>query len=1372
MNKSFKVVFSKARGALMVVNELTSSVQAKGTKTVIAAAVAGIVAGGAVAKEVSFTATTDSPFYSEAKESASALKWVSGDVLMGEFATTPTSGQFGLLKAGADGASYMNEGQIVLNGKNRNNHFAMFATAGKIVNAKNGVIKVSQKGSGMVAMPGFVEGDIEMLNQGTIQVDDNGYGMAVLSSSSAAAGKTKSVSVINEGTISVDTTTTTGWEGIMVKTSGVTVTNKGTITSKGNAIAFDGSGVLDGTLVLASGSVTNGGVKVSGGKNKSTGFKLTIEEGAELNGRIVVQNMLNVTAKATGTLFSGIESSAEGAAIKFASLDNHSSSLTLEGTSFLNNTASAKTVIGGAVYTQSNTFTQNGGSYVGNKAMSSAYSSKTAGGASGGAVSITGGDVTFTDVVFTDNSAVAKADGKLGGFAYGGAVYADWNTTIGLDASVKFVVTKDAVYSGNTVSSDSTKKYNDMYGTVTLDNAAGGFLFLDRGVTSEFNVADGATLTIGSAVTTDDTDSIASSIRTQGTQYAASSITKTGTGTLVINSSLEKYYGTLAVNGGELQLNTDWTATEAVTVGEAGTFTGKNLTLGSLTTKLGDKVNNLPEDLSIQESKGTLNIAAGGAVTLDSLTVQDGSSATVAGSLTVGTISTTATGTLAVNGGTLTTSLAQLDTDATLGSTSLKLNDGLTITSGTVALTDEGTYTNASIDAMKKVFGNNTVITFLNATKSEADTTESLLEDNVVKAAESVKAEATVPAAGTATVDVKSSGAESVVVAGAKDTDPVAKNVTFTADGNSATSLTLVGSEAGGDLVTNAEGNAIDVTVGKNLTLNLGLENAKAETQGSLENVTLAEGADMTVVNMSADVAKFTTTDGSAVEVGSSAARGVLSVEELVLNAGSSIFIDPEWAASAEDQTIENASHFVVETVTTLDGSIVAGRNSLGTLHGTADEAVAAFHKLGLDFGEKAVTAALYVGAPVTLGSNALLCVDGSLTSDTATGTGVQVKNGGLLMVDQAGVGEKVFKAAATNGTTTVVFDQGSTLGILNATEGSFQLADTVTGADQVTVKTDNPFIEGAFVTADGKTTVQTTFDTDALGAVAAAGVQNMARRADFMFSETIADRTALDQDMHAGVNLWADVSAERYESSELDNNGSFRSDVAYAAFGGDVAVTDAFTVGAALQYGQGSVRTDNEFGLKNDLTSYGLSAYAAQKFGDAKIVGELSWIRSENDLSANVAALNATLDADVMSAGLRAQYELKAGPFKFIPSIGLRVSRIEADDLQVGAISFDHEDMTLVQVPVALRVTGYEAKADGWSFGPSFKLAWVPTFGDKGVNVAGYSQDVIDTNPVQGEFGIVAGKGNLLFNAGLSLGGGDNGASSVGGTIGVKYAF
>ncbi len=46
MNRSFKVVFNKTRGALMVVNEITSSVQAKGTKTVIATAVASVLMAG------------------------------------------------------------------------------------------------------------------------------------------------------------------------------------------------------------------------------------------------------------------------------------------------------------------------------------------------------------------------------------------------------------------------------------------------------------------------------------------------------------------------------------------------------------------------------------------------------------------------------------------------------------------------------------------------------------------------------------------------------------------------------------------------------------------------------------------------------------------------------------------------------------------------------------------------------------------------------------------------------------------------------------------------------------------------------------------------------------------------------------------------------------------------------------------------------------------------------------------------------------------------------------------------------------------------------------------------------------------------------
>ena len=62
MNSTFRVVFNKARGALMVVNEITSCVQAKGTKTVVATAAALMVAGVAQAAEPSqLTETPQAP---------------------------------------------------------------------------------------------------------------------------------------------------------------------------------------------------------------------------------------------------------------------------------------------------------------------------------------------------------------------------------------------------------------------------------------------------------------------------------------------------------------------------------------------------------------------------------------------------------------------------------------------------------------------------------------------------------------------------------------------------------------------------------------------------------------------------------------------------------------------------------------------------------------------------------------------------------------------------------------------------------------------------------------------------------------------------------------------------------------------------------------------------------------------------------------------------------------------------------------------------------------------------------------------------------------------------------------------------------------
>ena len=530
--------------------------------------------------------------------------------------------------------------------------------------------------------------------------------------------------------------------------------------------------------------------------------------------------------------------------------------------------------------------------------------------------------------------------------------------------------------------------------------------------------------------------------------------------------------------------------------------------------------------------------------------------------------------------------------------------------------------------------------------------------------------------------------------------------------------------------------------------------NAEVESLDVSGNFTAAElkvaEGDVTGT-LSAD--KLTGTADKVINVGDDVDAGTVHLDTLALNGGT-IFLDPSWTG---DDTIDKGSFLAVTNLkdSVLTGRIVVGQNSTLALGGTKAETVDAFNRLGKSWGEDGVTAALYVGK--TLSADVLkdagILVDGSLEDRTAAGdltslSGIKMNAGSMLIVNQAGVGS----GTAIDGK--LAMSAASTLGIVNATEGTFKLASdlTVNAVDQdttVEVVTDNPFISGSFGTGEKANTVTTTFDSESgLGAIASTGVQAMARRADFVMTETVANRTSLDQPMHAGVNLWADVSGERYEADKLDNNGSFRADAAYATFGGDVS------------------------GIKNDITSYGLTAYAGKSFGAAKVVGELAWLKSENDITAHQTALNQKLDANIYSAGVRAQYELAAGSFKFVPSIGLRVSRLETDDMTVGSIKVDEGDLTYVQMPISLRISGFEADAAGWTLAPSFKVAYVPTFGDKEVKVLGYSQDVLDMSPVQADFGLRAVNGNLMFNVDMMLGGGEAGTSSIGGKVGVKYAF
>lgn len=1139
----------------------------------------------------------------------------------------------------------------------------------------------------------------------------------------------------------------------------------------------DGNCVVDGQTVEGNGSVVILDSNSASNKVQS----ITIKNSTISNTPFELRGSQKISV--SDTVFTGPESGKSSLFAIFAHKGDQTVDVTdktptdvkLNNVTFKNNKVSQGSLF---VYDKT-TLNMKGGEFVNNETT---YI--------GGGAMIKSGTIIFEDVLFQNN--VAKNDGTT--LAAGGAVYVDITTSItqGKDkdpavGEVTFKLTKDMAYTGNRIESRFEGKENT-YGWWAY--ASGGFLFLDRSSKGAFDIADGVTLTIGTASATGEDDSIASALPESAKKPGYSTLVKKGAGTVIMYGSMDKYFGNFTVEAGTFDVRKAWTSLGNTTVTGGVLSASNGITLDTM--KAGTNLDFI--------QSGKMTVSGEGTVTVKSLKLANSAKATSGlpfvriengGTLRADTIDVAAdAGTVTLAGGTLETGSAQvydlatksvINADASKVSsekdlTGLALKAGITATSGTLALTDEGYYTTASLKAMSGALKAGTAsLSFLNSKLYKAAGETAELVDSVIQSTEQVTASSTVTTnadgKASAQVTVKNSGAQTVVVKDSAQTGAKAVDqVTFAAPENSIAEMTLVGSAAGGHLVQNTAGKAVDVEVAPDLTLNLGQTELPEQTTGTLSNLTLSTGttdrtkaAGLTVANIVAAVEKLVAAGNNIVTVGNERKRGVLKIGALDLGAGSKVFVDPAWQNDAALNTIGNASHLEIAQVESLRGSLIAGQNSLITIGATAAQAEAAFNQAGLNWGKEAVSAALYLGTSVNPEGGIL--VNGSLTSVPGAapeGRTVTLAAGSLLMVDAAAVGEK-----AVTGTVSAV--GGAKVALVNAAEGTFKLADTVTGLTSASFVSDNLFTTTALNGSD----VSTTVDKNALGgAVASMGLQSMIRRADSVLAATVADRTSIDQELGAGANLWVDVGGESYEADGFDNNASFKSDMGYGVFGADVAVSDDITLGAALQYGTGSARSSN-FGMKNEIDTWGLTAYSVYKTGDARFVGEVAYVKAKNDISASAASkLSQSVDTEMLSAGMSAHYQFDAGAVTVTPSLGIRLSQLKTDALKVGAIRIADDEMTVFQVPVAVRVGMKPVEASGWNIAPAVKLAYVPTFGDDETDILGYQQKVLDTSPVQADIGVEARKGNFMVNVNFLAGTGSEGAKAVGGKVGVKYLF
>ena len=1067
MNKSFKVVFSKARSALMVVNEATSSIQAKGTKTVIAAAAAAaMLAGGAMAATTSngelispnMTMTTPTGT-TEATHAALQVRPSSTETIVFNNLSYGT-------KAKVEGVTISYESQPAVGTQEQKPN--LFSIIGGTIS-------------------GF---DVKKLS---VAADDN-------------AKKGEGGSVF-EAKASPDSTHSAVGDNLNILIDGVTFADN-------HAAARGGVGFISGVadFKIQNSIHTGNKVDADGGVyqigNQSTGTitgSTFSGNSAEKSGGALRVSKSTVTIDKS--VFDGNTAKVAGGAI---TVDNDPT-LTVKNSVFTNNVVGeGKTGHGGAVYVSGKNpvTTVDASEFTGNKA------------GHGGAFYIQGQTATFKDTVFTNNEA----------YEYGGALRVN-------SGNVTFNVTKgDVAYTGNKAGTATDSVAGQRYNGKT-----GGFLYLQSATsasgTATFDVADGATLTIGKDATA---DSIASYSKTG----AVSTITKTGDGDLVVNGDMSAFVGTLTVSSGSMTIAggigeydlavqeavnaakdsgtvsatsvdtnvTDVTVeapatltvgnlnvTNALSVIANGDFTAGNITVtkgtykdlkvltgekagadhsttGAATITVADKktakVGDITVDAgaftkagsgSLTAGNATVNAANGLAVSAGTLTVKNFTTG-ASGSATVGK-----TGTLEVTGtitgekqslnesGSLTTALNNV-VDYANGTASKKTNAVVNISNGSFVVTDEGMqYTKAQWDSIKTAAGSAN-LKIANGTLVAADAKTPLTLDDV---------SAVQGYAGAAEVVEKASGTEYTytgekamtigkLTVNAKDANTKLTNVTL--NGTEQNKFTLRGNAKGEVFAVPTDVTAIDisyvrfgekaadhgvVTNALKVKKDAGVDAGSFDFKGDVElNGAFSVAKDATA-RFLGDVKDGTITDRAVLTMG-------------INNEGTTV-VGTVPAADATDKTLqENAS------TQTLNGGL--------TVYGAKHEVAALQYKAAA-----ANNNVIYVGEQTTLNK-----------SQQFGTTATNGKN--VVAIDLASVAANGYTAKSgailktADATVTVAADQSTySVDLLNLNSKVLTIAETgatlnlgTAFAEGTAVKLGNAFYNDGTVAADGTFAVVT----------------------------------------------------------------------------------------------------------------------------------------------------------------------------------------------------------------------------------------------------------------------------------------------------------
>lgn len=957
--------------------------------------------------------------------------------------------------------------------------------------------------------------------------------------------------------------------------------------------------------------------------------------------------------------------------------------------------------------------------------------------------SSTDAGVTFTDSVFRNNRAEGKSTMMVGG----GALYLDAakNNTVGTRGATALIrTTTDLVYSGNDVSASDNGRWYELYGS--LGQSGGGFLYLDRKARMVFDVQSG-TLTIGEAGNTSaTTDSIQSSIVNKKAE--ASSIEKTGAGTLTVHSDMSRFYGTLRVSEGVMNVSRDvsiyneWTVSGGelhladVEIGQIGTgsfgafkrgessntanfeiaegngsagrlvVSGGAVTAGAVTVSGVQAAANVLRNAT--ETTGYGITVSAGSLIVDSLDLQKGDVSVIGGLLSVGTLTTAenlAAQSIVLNGGTL-----DLKLDDVFGTTENERDTTaksiFELKAGTLDFSDETVTKSWLTEALS---GKNFTIA-VNVTGDDGEAIEEVTTDDLIADVILPEAELTVT---DSTVVLGKANAGVQTITSEKPLEKVTVSESFTLIGDGTT---VLGNEH--------EGGAT-ITVAEDKTLTLGLANGSGggTIQGSIEgsgNLAVAGGdfavngdIETNTLNVAAGAALTTT---SVTLAANSTVSGALTVESLALNSGT-VTVEGDLGVStleanvtlkeggtlllnAADQTqkavpvmalarsfaLTPRAEEVPVTASLVNGTVTANAGALVTTREGGEALVkSAAEKAGITY--DSTKAGFYVDSQILLGES------GQFKIGTTSGTNdVNLGSNALMVVDASAFAEGVAAIADRNDSAVTVTSENATLILSNLTN---RQTDTITVFDQGTVTgtldvVSDSVMYGATI-ANGKVTVQAKQASD-LGIT------------DSELAAAVNAITAVGSGASATLTTYLDQLGKK--TSGYVNNGTFTAAAQNAlrttltlpvasgalnvAYDAQSLVNDAVTNRALAVKGQGTQAWVDLFGTTNEAKYEGLTTGY-----DADIYGGVFGVDTtlDNGLLVGGAVTIGTADTDATGTAYKVTTDTDFYGFSLYGAKTFAGLNVKAD---VGYTKFDN---TVKAYDLGQKLGG-DADADAWTVG------------------------------------------------------------------------